>query len=352
VTDEPPNDGDHRNDADGTQPLTWEGVLEARARVDAARRAVQQMARAAVVDPSVVAALEASGDALLFVGHHKAFVEQMDREQFLLEVVQAERSHRFAELTIELLDAVGSASVANGTDATAIMAEVASEVLQHVIDLLRDILKDREPSSREVFLDVDARFSTVLSLFNSFQLWRRTLQASKTAVDAADAAAESAGETAEQSLAGEFEKIRKSERWSAEAFRALTLVQFVGVIAFAAWVAFGHGSDSTASDIWRKLTLSIPGLLLAAYLAREASQHRKAARWASVLVAQLRSIRAYSFELSEQDQARLKAEFGQHVFLQAPASELEQSEKAQAGELDIPAIMREAANLGRVRGQS
>lgn len=179
------------------------------------------------------------------------------------------------------------------------------------------------------------------------QIVAKAESAADEARDAATSAAESAGTTAENSLADEFERLRDSEQRSANWFRAATIGLFVGTLVSTAAIAFAAHKDD-ASQIGQKLALTIPAFLLAAYLGREASQHRKTARWASVLVAQLKSIRAYCIELPEAHRVDLKAAFGRRVFMDSPDTAAQDSTPADAEQKgEVAAILREAADLAR-----
>jgi hypothetical protein len=95
--------------------------------------------------------------------------------------------------------------------------------------------------------------------------------------------------------------------------------------------------------MWRKLALNVPVLLLAGFLGRESSQHRRTARWAAVIVAQLRAIRAFTGELNPKAADALRARFGQRVFLEAPelpgAAKPEGDVAAGASGVDVEALV-------------
>ncbi len=186
----------------------------------------------------------------------------------------------------------------------------------------------------------------------TFGNWRLVADSATSSSEVLDAQRESAGQSAEISLSDDFEKLRVREAGSADNFRKLAIGLYAVAISFAVLVAFVWGEDDEFSDVLQRLACAIPLLLLAAYLGHEGAGHRRTAEWAGVLVAQLRSARAYTAQFPpEEDERRygLLEEFGRRVFLESPgapsAAEGQPAETPLPGGADVVAIMREAGQL-------
>ncbi|WP_215817128.1 hypothetical protein [Pimelobacter sp. 30-1] len=189
---------------------------------------------------------------------------------------------------------------------------------------------------------LDAAVEQALSSESAFELVLEMRTLTGRATSAADAAEEAAGRRSEVSLSDEFEKLRKNEAEAANWFRGFAIGLFVAAVLVAGWVAVAS-ADATGTQVAKRLALGVPVLLLAGYLGREASQHLRTARWAAVKVAQLKSIRAYTGELSAGTAEALRGEFGRRVFLETPESAVGEGRgSGEAVPLDVEALVGRA----------
>ena len=354
------------------------GLLRvARQQLQLARDMVDELSLIRPSESALTGPLRALVDALDAIGRHFVYVDEDGESAWLAEGQTAPEEWTQAFL----MDAVGPVLVAayleqikalleligkypsspepqlpftlaveppTARDQSA-FAALVDDRMADAIGFLSTISAQESPMNSELFAAAGDQLRVLRSIRGPFALWRQTLEASDRAEAAADAAAESAGETAEKSLAHEFEGLRDRERRAAELFRIATITLLLGVLGFSGWVAFANHAE-TDMEVWRKLALAIPALLLGAYLGREASEHRRTARWASVLVAQLKSIRAYSIELSELQREELKAVFGRRVFLESPDGTHPVAEPVP---IDVVSVIREVGGLARAsRGGS
>ncbi|QNK82584.1 hypothetical protein [Nakamurella sp. PAMC28650] len=117
-----------------------------------------------------------------------------------------------------------------------------------------------------------------------------------------------------------YREIADDELKSAKYFRIAAIALFVLSVAGACWIvysALGKGNDSVATDLTR-LTVTIPLLALALYLAHEANGHRTVARRAREFQVRLQTVGAYSEFLSDDERLAIRAEVGRSV-LTGPA---------------------------------
>lgn len=328
---------------EGAPQYTRGEELEARARLDTARHTIKRMVSERTFEPSLLSALEAAADGLHFIGTHGIYDSDSNERFSLLSALDAESAHRYDRLTGDLLEVLELTTTFPRD--TNDLAAAVEDLLGQVVALLADIAREETPMNSDLLSGVDVQYVSAMTLRNSFNLWRRAAVASERAETAADAAAESAGETAEKSLAAEFETLHDKEKGAANWFRGITIALFFSTIVFTGYIAFSE-PGSPSAETARKLVLAVPVLLLAGYLGRESAQHRRTARWAGVLVAQLKSIRAYSIELAPADRDNLKLSFGRRVFLDSPESPIANQE-ASSVTGDVPSVLREAAGLAR-----
>jgi hypothetical protein len=208
------------------------------------------------------------------------------------------------EATLELMDALEDVLGAwlSETEDTSLGRAVGAD---GVVEWLRDRLSETR-TARRIF-ELTSRLESA------------TEQSSRDAAtieERREATAEAAGVVAEGSLANEFASIAKAERRPALFFQTLTILLFIGTIAYAAVVAYESREPSV--ELAQRLSVAIPVLLLAGYFSRESTRHRRAQRWATVLTAQLRTINAYTAQLDDSNAAVLLQTFGQRVFMSSP----------------------------------
>ncbi len=134
---------------------------------------------------------------------------------------------------------------------------------------------------------------------------RAEAQAERDRLDAAVAA--------QAVLAEKFETIALAEKRLASTFRltAVATVLFIPLLIVV---------SSTYVDNWQDrsvlaLGISVPFFAVAGYLTREASQHRRVARWASTIDVQLRTLEGFIKVLTTDElRDKLLSEFGTRVF--------------------------------------
>jgi hypothetical protein len=130
---------------------------------------------------------------------------------------------------------------------------------------------------------------------------------------------EAAGDVAEGSLSKYFSSHGDRERLAAEIARGAVVLIALLITVFL-FVEFRSVSDGFSwLDLARKIALTLPGVGLAAYLARESNKHRKNADWAATIAVQLNTVRPYVDELPAELREQIRTELGKRVFsAQAP----------------------------------
>jgi hypothetical protein len=124
--------------------------------------------------------------------------------------------------------------------------------------------------------------------------------------------AEAAGIVAAGALSIAFDELATEERTAADFFRRWTLIALAIVLAYGAYLAWSSHTETGA--IVRRALVYIPALAVTAYLGAQSAGHRKEARWARIVVAQLRTINAYSDSLTDGRGVDLRYQLGQRVF--------------------------------------
>lgn len=316
-------------------------IVDAHARLESAALTVMDMEIAESHDPSITNALWVATDSLVWFGRFR--VPGPDKYvTWLLALADARIRAQFLDLTVNLQAVVEEFTRADEQ----YLAEETGVLLREVVRFFAEVTR-LVPGDEDFRQALESKYVTCRTTLSSFQLWRRAQGAVEKAEEAADSAAESAGTTAEHSLSEEFVNLAKKETDAADKFRGATVFLFATVIIYTAVVAYVE-SAKPAIEIGQKLGLTVPVLLLAGYFAREANQHRRTGRWASVLEAQLKSIRAYSIELNPSQRDELKLLFGKRVFLESPetAATSQDPTPVTAGQ-DVASVLREAADLAR-----
>lgn len=314
-----PKDRDTLNDDARVSPINpgeplpnSSALLDAQAKVAAQVETVNRMQDLSRVDQSIVAGLQAAVTALRWLGVLSMYDKQVGRDVHLLAELPAHTVASYLALT---------------NHADALVQEVASSMEEStdwaggVISLLEDVASFlRELTETVSSIDLGAvlrdRYVETATTLNQLRLWRRTEGAVQKIEESADSKAEVAGEESQLALSTEFDGLATQEVRAALIFRVLTILLFVGVIVYAAAVAYSEKEPSV--EMAQKLAVGVPVLLLAGYFAKEGAQHRKTARWAGVLGVQLRSVRAYTVGLDPDETKALRAEFGRRVFMETP----------------------------------
>jgi hypothetical protein len=143
----------------------------------------------------------------------------------------------------------------------------------------------------------------------------------------ASKASEAAGATSESAMAAHYQSLAEDESSAARKFRFWTIVStiFAGVTAavFLLGPAFGWEAVAIEKNDWVHLiqraivTAAVFGF--AAYLARQAHQHRSMANWAGSLAVQLKTFEAFLAPVSSEEvRDQLRVSFAARAFGEHP----------------------------------
>ena len=308
----------------------------AKVRVEAGLNTLQALGERTIFDSEVLETVAEVGRDLLWIDGIEIVHEDGERGLFLGRTPREFDDLYFGDA--RNFDTLVQRMV--GAE-TAEQRETVLDELPGVLELHSDMLeRARGVAYDGDFIDaLDRMVVRMRTAINTFRLWRkastavaRVETAAELAEEAADAAAESAGETAAVTLSGEFDALAATESRSGNIFRGLTIAFLLGAVVYSAVIAFVAKTPSV--ELAQKLAVTVPILLLAGYFTREASHHRRTSQWASVLGAQLRSLRAYTAALKPEQAADLRYDLGRRVFLTSPESG-EASPGADGATLDL-----------------
>lgn len=123
---------------------------------------------------------------------------------------------------------------------------------------------------------------------------------------------QAAGVVAEGELTKAFNEYGGEEKGQARAFRLGAMGVLAAVLIFSSYAAMNLPTSLGSS--LAHLGIALSGLAAFGYLAREASHHRKAARWAAVMSVQLRTLDAYAAGMTDEQKQSLRAQFARRVF--------------------------------------
>lgn len=130
--------------------------------------------------------------------------------------------------------------------------------------------------------------------------------------------AEVAGTAAEGELSRHFAAYATAERKVANLARLSVIALAVAITIFT-FIAIGIGvHDLTWLELVRKLSLTLPAVALAAYLARESSRHRDSCNWAETISVQLKTVHAFTESMKEDARDLIRAELGKRIFSSQP----------------------------------
>ncbi|WP_448003350.1 hypothetical protein [Agromyces bauzanensis] len=102
---------------------------------------------------------------------------------------------------------------------------------------------------------------------------------------------EAAGIAGDAQLALHFASYARREWWSANAFRALTILAIIAALVLAAMLPKPHAGDWVTFSY--RLAQLVGVAALATYLGRQAAQHRRVFNWARSMQVQLQSFPAF-----------------------------------------------------------
>jgi hypothetical protein len=121
-----------------------------------------------------------------------------------------------------------------------------------------------------------------------------------------------ASDAAVQLLEDVYEKYARRENRTANLLRGGAIGMLMLIAGAAAAVSF-PAHDLTAGVELLRLSVTLPLALLAGYLGRESSRHRRFARWADARSIHLQSFRVYTDSLGEQGDEMRRA-LGEKIF--------------------------------------
>lgn len=153
------------------------------------------------------------------------------------------------------------------------------------------------------------------------------LGAASEATDAADSAKSSAGIAADSDMAAHFQALGEGQQTSANDFRKWTLISMLAGSAMAAVFLFTHSLGLTNGEnqateyvsLGQKVLLVAGTFAIAAYLGRQAHNHRTQSNWALSLAAQLKTFDAYCKPIDDSaTKDELRRKFASRVFGDQP----------------------------------
>ena len=119
-------------------------------------------------------------------------------------------------------------------------------------------------------------------------------EAVEQANNARDEAKRAAGEAGVSALEASFKDYAKKELLASFVFRLATLIVLLGVGAFAVvFLILPHASGGLTSEVVYRIAILTAFGALSAYLARQATHHRRNGDWAQAIEVQLKSFRAF-----------------------------------------------------------
>jgi hypothetical protein len=138
-------------------------------------------------------------------------------------------------------------------------------------------------------------------------------RAALRASEAAESSEAAAGVSGSAALGQHFLDRANEEEAAATRWRK-TVLGVIGLAVAAGIYIFIEDVQGVPISWVARASITLPLFVLAAYAAREATQHRDAARRARWLADQLRTFEAFSGPLPEGQRAALRANFGNRIF--------------------------------------
>jgi len=180
-----------------------------------------------------------------------------------------------------------------------------NEAIRRVVLNYVNATQRTEPDANEDALQIAHAYLSALETDNqtaaavqeALVFRARAEQSAVAAEQAASAAQTSAGITADARLGEYFEKYAASELRTSMWFRLSTIASLAGTVAFA--ILLPHSNTSDISSIVYRAAAVLGVAAFAAYLGRQAGQHRKNGNWARSLEVQLKSFDAFIAPVAE-----------------------------------------------------
>jgi hypothetical protein len=121
---------------------------------------------------------------------------------------------------------------------------------------------------------------------------------------------------AETALIGSYSKIAGEEKSAADLWRWITVVAVVGTVLVGGWLVISASDNGTDWDLFlAKLAIAVPIAGVAAYAARQSSEHRHTQRESQHVALQLAALKPYLNDLEKPDERdQLLAEVGRRLF--------------------------------------
>lgn len=146
--------------------------------------------------------------------------------------------------------------------------------------------------------------------------------ASTSNLDLIESASRSAlaatGRLAEIELSQSYDGMARSALLQASRLQLLGAGSLISSFALAFFLVQGLEGDPSTAEVLSRLSLSLPGAALFAYLAREASVFRRLSIWATQVAVQLQSVSAYVDRLDTASKGAILKELGLKVFVGSP----------------------------------
>jgi hypothetical protein len=293
-------------------------------------------------NPEAAAQLGAARQALEFTTALFSDLNDVDRlsgipfdqrsEQALAGVEAALRKIRVAALALR--DPAASAKK-TGEQAAEGTASLYSEV-STFLAAFRAFLESASTGIRARFALVLDRYEEQLEARQLVAEVRETRDEAKRVLSDTRRAA---GVTGESSLAQHFGEYARAEGWQANVLRIACVLTLLSIVAVAV-VLLGdkHASELNTPHELARLAITVPLAVLAAYLGREATRHRRVARRAREMEIQLQTVDAFTHPLPDELRDKLRTELGQQVFAPPPVDH--EDEKATG-----PSVVTDASTL-------
>ncbi|XAS74077.1 hypothetical protein VUN82_09710 [Micrococcaceae bacterium Sec5.1] len=240
--------------------------------------------------------------------------------------------------------------------ATAPLGELAKE-LDGVLATARSF--GMEGQRGEIHRRRLADAANILRQYESQTHLRRIAAQANQALNRTEASAskasEAAGVTSESVMAAHYKALADAESTTAGIFRMWTIIStiFAGATAgaFLLGPSFGWAAVAIAPNDWvhliQRAIITAAVFAFAAYLARQAHQHRSMANWAGSLAVQLKTFEAFLAPIaSEEVRDQLRMSFATRAFGDHPAIKGEPS-GGGASALTEKAIDLLAKNSGK-----
>ncbi len=232
-------------------------------------------------------------------------------------------------------------------------ATIADKDVEELVDVrrriahdLRDLLDEmfarhREGSSPDLWDGFIDRVNAFIAREDIEQTAIEVERLRARAVASVSHVEDIAGGEAVGELSRHFSDFAESELKGANRFRAAAITFTVGAAALAAGFLWGL-DDPSVAQVLQKGLVTLPILLLAGYLAREAAAHRTTYRSLKTAEVQLRTVRAFCDPLSSQTKDSIEESFGRYIFGSGPITD---GSSGSESRLDDLAVVREIAAL-------